>query len=499
MKTWSQVILVNLALTAVGLRVWLDPWPAVGEVALLDLVRATDPVMYAVFAAVYIATPGLAVFIAGLMVLSVWQIWVSPRIYADAPDALGSLPPWPLTPKDESLSLVIGEVHHPIEAREVPRPEWLVIPERGLYTGVSIFGAVGSGKTSACMHPFAEQILSWAADDPHRRAAALVLEVKGDFCYSIEEILQAVGREDDYMEIGLGGSWQWNPLDDPDFDSYSLAYTVSTLLNQLFGKSKEPFWQQAYTNLVRWTIELHRIMPGGWVTLRDIYHCAIDPDLLSKKIEKARAYAESACPSEVWISSAAYAQHVTELTSMASWRPSPVRATAAWTQELQDKLMELGLDWQLEPGKGPGHEVSDRVDAVETWYVKDWRNLDVKLRTSIVEGISVFLSVRPARRGRHLLSAAAPQRPSHQRPGGASGGGTSPAPASEPEAPPPSAGRSDRGREGAGLEHAGRNQPGPCPHYRSHAQAGLAPGPAAKAAPNETPAEPLLSAGSLYM
>ena len=59
MKTWSQVILVNLALTAVGLRVWLDPWPALGEVALLDLVHATDPFMYAVFAAVYIATPRL--------------------------------------------------------------------------------------------------------------------------------------------------------------------------------------------------------------------------------------------------------------------------------------------------------------------------------------------------------------------------------------------------------------------------------------------------------
>ena len=43
MKTWSQVILVNLALTAVGLRVGLDPWPALGEVPLLDLVLATDP------------------------------------------------------------------------------------------------------------------------------------------------------------------------------------------------------------------------------------------------------------------------------------------------------------------------------------------------------------------------------------------------------------------------------------------------------------------------
>ena len=203
---------------------------------------------------------------------------------------------------------MVGEVHHPIEPREAGRPKWLVIPERGLYTGVSIFGAVGSGKTSACMHPFAEQILSWAADDPRRRAAGLVLEVKGDFCYSIRKILQDAGRGDDYMEIGLKGSWQWNPLDDPDFDSYSLAYTISTLLNQLFGKSKEPFWQQAYTNLVRWTIELHRIMPGGWVTLRDIYRCAIDPDLLSERIEKARAHAESACPSQVRIPTGALSE-----------------------------------------------------------------------------------------------------------------------------------------------------------------------------------------------
>ena len=393
MKTWSQVILVNLALTAVGLRAWLDPWPAAGEVALLDLVRATDPVMYAVFAGVYIATPGLAVLIAGLLAFSIWNIWVVPRIQADGHEAGASLPPWPATPKDESLSLVIGEVHHPIEPREVSRPEWLVIPERGLYTGVSIFGAVGSGKTSACMHPFAEQILSWAADDPRRRAAALVLEVKGDFCYSIQDILQAAGRKDDYMEIGLGGSWQWNPLDDPDFDSYSLAYTISSLLNQLFGKSKEPFWQQAYTNLVRWTIELHRLMPGGWVTLRDIYRCAIDPDLLSKRIEKARAHAEDACPSEVSISNDAYAQHIGELTPMGPWNISASRTAAAWTQELQDKLAELEIDWQLEPGQGAGHEVSDRLDAVELWYAKDWRNLDVKLRTSIVEGISVFLSL----------------------------------------------------------------------------------------------------------
>ena len=74
MKTGSQVILVNLALPALGLRVWLDPWPAPGEFALLDLVRATDPVMHALSAGVYIAAAGLAFLIVSLVALSIWRI-----------------------------------------------------------------------------------------------------------------------------------------------------------------------------------------------------------------------------------------------------------------------------------------------------------------------------------------------------------------------------------------------------------------------------------------
>ena len=132
---------------------------------------------------------------------------------------------------------------------------------------MAIFGAVGSGKTSACMHPFARQLLSWQAENPQKQAAALVLEVKGDFCHDIRRILIEAGRGKDYIELGMKGHWQWNPLSAWWLDSYSLAYTVSSLLNQLFGKGKEPFWQQAYTNLVRWIIELHRALPERWVTL----------------------------------------------------------------------------------------------------------------------------------------------------------------------------------------------------------------------------------------
>ena len=70
-----------------------------------------------------------------------------------------------------------------------------------------IFGAVGSGKTAACMHPFAKQILSWQARDPQRRAAGLVLEVKGDFCHDIRRILADDAR--DYLEKKF---WPANPI-----------------------------------------------------------------------------------------------------------------------------------------------------------------------------------------------------------------------------------------------------------------------------------------------
>ena len=38
-------------------------------------------------------------------------------------------------------------------------------------------------------------------------------------------------------------------------------------------------------------------------------------------------------------------------------------------------------------------EIRLRVEAVYRWYVHDWNTLDNKIRSSIVEGVSVFLSM----------------------------------------------------------------------------------------------------------
>jgi len=111
----------------------------------------------------------------------------------------GKLPLFPDPRKRDDLFLVIGEVHNPRKQQPAENPQWLVIPERGLFTGVAILGAIGSGKTSCCMYPFAEQILAYRATDVEKRIGGLVLEVKGDFCHRVKEILARHGRAEDYI------------------------------------------------------------------------------------------------------------------------------------------------------------------------------------------------------------------------------------------------------------------------------------------------------------
>ncbi len=59
-----------------------------------------------------------------------------------------------------------------------------------------------------------------------------------------------------------------------------LAHSIGSLLNQLFGKGKDPFWRQAYT-----AIELHRLEADPCFTLQDVYRLAIAPDGFRDRLE----------------------------------------------------------------------------------------------------------------------------------------------------------------------------------------------------------------------
>ena len=368
------------------------PFPSLDEHPILALVQFHTPDFFSFMVLWYYLSPFVAVMLCGVISVTVWKVWLEGRRRDFAPFA--KLPPWPLDPKQKAPAIVIGEVHHPVEAREIFSPSWLTIPERGLYTGVAIFGAVGSGKTSACMNPFARQLLGWQADNPHMRAAALILEVKGDFCHDIRQILVEAGRGQDYIELGMDAPAQWNPLSAWWLDSYSLAYTVSSLLNQLFGKGKEPFWQQAYTNLVRWIIELHRVFPDRWVTLQQVYRCAIDPELFAAKIEAAEKLSDDLNTGTVFVKQDVLEAQVTHLAEW-DWTVAPggQQHRAVYTRPLKAKLDEHKIEHEIAWEHGPGQDTRERVEAIKRWFVHDWQTLDNKIKSSIVEGVSVFLSM----------------------------------------------------------------------------------------------------------
>ena len=391
---------------------WL-PWPAPGTVPLLDLVQLRNPSAYALFRAWWWLAPLAAGSVLAAAALNAWRLW-GPSGRRRAGSRRG-LPPDPFRPDSPAISLTVGELHHPVEPAEAASPAWLELPERGLYTGICVVGAVGAGKTSACLHPFARQLLGWQAPDPERRAAALVLEVKGDFCHDVHAILAACGREGDYRELALDGQWAWNPLNEPLVDSYSLAHSIGSLLNQLFGKGKDPFWQQAYTAVVRNAIELCRLAPEPWFTLQDVYRLAIAPEGFAGRLEAAGrrippewASGEGpAAPAErARVGPEEFARHFAQLAGR-EWQAAPdggfeSPAGAADFAALEEVLGQRPQRIRPAPPAPAGEAPADpeerrrrrlRLEAVQRWHRDDWQRLDPKLRTSVVEGISSFLSL----------------------------------------------------------------------------------------------------------
>jgi hypothetical protein len=302
-----------------------------------------------------------------------------------------ALPPYPEPDDRATPTLVLGEAHLTRTPGRAPSPTWLTIPQRGLYTGVMILGAVGSGKTSACMYPYVRQLLHWRPADPVQKIGGLVLEVKGDFCRQVQRILAEGGRASDYLEVGLDTGVSYNPLHN-DLDPYAVAYAIASLLNNLFGKSKEPFWQQAYTDLLKFVISLRRIT-DGYTTIAEVYHYIIDDALIDKNLRTLKDQFDHppdvlAIPRHMYLGDLRRAPWTL-------WVPlGDTEVAHPYDAELEGYLHQMGISFQLRTGSDAiCADRRHRREAIQRWFTHTWRKLDVRVRSSIVEGIVVFLSL----------------------------------------------------------------------------------------------------------
>ena len=64
-----------------------------------------------------------------------------------------------------------------------------------------------------------------------------------------------------------------------------------------------------------------------------------------------------------------------------------------YTRSVKAKLDKLKIAHEIVWEPGPGEDTRERVEAVKRWFVHDWQALDNKIKSSIVEGVSVFLAM----------------------------------------------------------------------------------------------------------
>ena len=133
------------------------------------------------------------------------------------------------------------------------------------------------------------------------------------------------------------------------------------------------------------------------MTLFDVYHCAISPELLQQRIRQTEELLFD--QHFVIVPKGAYEEHIQMLIDF-DFVPDEAKdkdqylapATPALERHLKKHVIEFQKKTVPAPEKSDP-EKRAQLEAVKRWFHDDWQRIEPKLRTSIVEGISVFLSL----------------------------------------------------------------------------------------------------------
>lgn len=305
------------------------------------------------------------------------------------------LPPYPSVESRSQLSVVLGETHNRHDFERATAPQWCVLPERGLYTGIQIFGGIGGGKTSALMYPIVDQLVGFMSTVPDKTLSGIVLEVKGDFCNRVQEIMKSYNRSSDYVEISLDPRYCYNPLYN-NMDAYARAFQISSVMAQIFGKSSEPYWTIQSTALMKNIIRLYELA-DDYVTITDVLTAASNIETLSQKLQATKKKLGSTIL--FLVSQNDYLDNVAALHTLhKDWEVVQIGADKWWqapaSQELATGLKGLGLYiWPRSTFATQRQRDCQFVNQeIERW-AKEWNGYDPKLRSSIVSSVSGILSL----------------------------------------------------------------------------------------------------------
>ncbi len=367
------------------------PFPGAGRNPLLDVVHIHSPyswlALYAVWVLGLFWLPFLYVFHPALANMR--------RLLPDKPGPiLGPLPEYPDPRRREELSVVIGELHHHDKIEPSATPAWLEIPQEGLTLGLMVLGSPGSGKSAGLILPAAEQLFAYRAHDSAKRVGGLVLEVKGDLCVQVRDILMKHGRADDYVEIGLDSDYVYNPLHN-DASPDALAFQLMALKKSLVGTSKEPFWDDSAESLVTFLLIIYRLL-YGYVTLFDIYEAAGDIQIIHRLMEQAERELATA---SILVAKKTFLdvdEDVADRLQQYHWTDARGSLRTAHNDELMELLEAHHIQFEVEANTSPDQAQRAAHFRTAQRAYRELKALEEKspnLPGNIAKGLTVFLMI----------------------------------------------------------------------------------------------------------
>ncbi len=195
------------------------------------------------------------------------------------------LPSYPFDPS--ATQLVIGETHEQDGARS-EQPGWLVLPEKGMFTGVLITGATGSAKTSAAQYPFTAQLIHLHAADPTQKMGGLIIDAKGNYADFVRDQCALAGRLSDYYEVSLTSGVRWNIIGRPELNAAALGGHIADMIENVQGTSlADPFWHQEAKDLASQVIRVLRLAEGREPTMATLYRAATSYEAFEQYVKIA--------------------------------------------------------------------------------------------------------------------------------------------------------------------------------------------------------------------
>ena len=121
--------------------------------------------------------------------------------------------------------------------------ECISLLEESLYQNVLITGSIGSGKTSGAISRIAYPLIKSGK-------CGLILDIKGNFVDTIEEMCKRCGRYEDLKIISKNSNIYFNILN-PQTSSLELAARVKQVLELLSNKNNsDPYWLDKVQNFL---------------------------------------------------------------------------------------------------------------------------------------------------------------------------------------------------------------------------------------------------------